>query len=101
MRRRPPCDGSGLFRVDPEGLRQMTGARHGAAAESRAQGFMHRGIKDYPCQEIRHESRKTAEHPASSCNVSSGLIDMADVIQGGTKRKRELSTLVSGLSPKC
>ncbi len=63
------------------------GLRHSVAAELRSQGYSLQQIADY----LGQETAQMAAHYSSSADMSGVLIDMANVIQGGTKRKRVLS----------
>lgn len=65
----------------------MHGLRHSVAAELKAQGYTLDQIKDY----LGQETAEMADHYSSSADVSGVLIDMANVLQGGTKRERVLS----------
>lgn len=65
----------------------MHGLRHSAAAELKSQGYTLDQIKDY----LGQETAEMADHYSSSADVSGVLIDMANVLQGGTKRERDLS----------
>lgn len=64
----------------------MHGLRHSVAAELKAQGYTLDQIKDY----LGQETVEMADHYSSSADVSGVLIDMANVLQGGTKRERVL-----------
>lgn len=65
----------------------MHGLRHSVAAELKSLGYSLDQIKDY----LGQETAEMAAHYSSSADVSGVLIDMANVIQGGTKRERVLS----------
>ena len=65
----------------------MHGLRHSVAAELKSQGYTLDQIKDY----LGQETVEMADHYSSSADVSGVLIDMANVLQGGTKRERTLS----------
>lgn len=77
--------------IASEGL-TMHGLRHSVAAELRGQGYTLDQIKDY----LGQETAQMAAHYSSSADVSGVLIDMANVVQAGTKRKRVLSNRESG-----
>src|SRR5690606_2448065 len=64
----------------------MHGLRHSVAAELKSQGYTLDQIKDY----LGQETVEMADHYSSSADVSGVLIDMANVLQGGTKRERVL-----------
>ncbi len=72
--------------IGGEGL-TIHGLRHTVAAELKELGFDREWRKHY----LGHDTDATADHYASSADVSGTLIDMANVLQGGTKRKRKLS----------
>ncbi len=61
----------------------MHGLRHSVAAELKAQGYTLDQIKDY----LGQETVEMADHYSSSADVSGVLIDMANVLQGGTKQR--------------
>lgn len=82
------CESRGL--AEP-GL-TMHGLRHSVAAELKSQGYTLDQIKDY----LGQETAEMAAHYSSSADVSGVLIDMANVIQGGTKRERVLSKRPKG-----
>lgn len=63
------------------------GLRHTVATELREMGYTAHQIKDY----VGHDTVRMTEHYSSSADVSGVLIEMANVLQGGTKRKRKLS----------
>lgn len=63
----------------------MHGLRHSVAADLRSLGYSLDQIKDY----LGQETVQMAAHYSSSADVSGVLIDMADMVQGGTKRKRK------------
>jgi hypothetical protein len=69
-----------------EGL-TMHGQRHSVAAELRSLGYSLDQIKDF----LGQETVAVTDHYSSSADVSGVLIDMANVIQARTKRKRVLS----------
>lgn len=65
----------------------LHGLRHSVATDLRSLGYSIEQIKDY----LGHDTVKITEHYSSSADVNSLLIDMANVLEGGTKRKRVLS----------
>lgn len=65
----------------------LHGLRHTVAAELRGLGYTPDQIKDY----VGHDTAQMAAYYSSSADVSGVLIDMANVIQGGTKRERVLT----------
>jgi integrase len=65
----------------------MHGLRHSVAAELRGLGYSLEQIKDY----LGQETVQVTAHYSSSADVSGVLIDMANVIQAGSKRERVLS----------
>lgn len=65
----------------------LHGLRHSVATDLRSLGYSLDQIKDY----VGHENWKMTEHYASNADANTVLIDMANVLQGGTKRERGLS----------
>ncbi|RUX16270.1 hypothetical protein EOA27_15720, partial [Mesorhizobium sp. M2A.F.Ca.ET.037.01.1.1] len=65
----------------------MHGLRHSVATDLREQGYRLEDIKNF----LGQETIEMAEHYSSSADVSGVLIDMANVIQAGSKRERVLS----------
>lgn len=65
----------------------LHGLRHSVATDLRSLGYSLDQIKDY----VGHENWKMTEHYASSADANGVLIDMANVLQRGTKRERKLS----------
>ena len=62
----------------------MHGLRHSVAAELRGLSYSLQQIADY----LGQETAQMAANYSSSADMNGVLIDMANVIQGGTKRKR-------------
>lgn len=65
----------------------LHGLRHTVASDLRQQGYSLDQIKDY----LGQDTVQMAAHYSSSADTSGVLIDMANVIQGGPKRERNLS----------
>lgn len=65
----------------------LHGLRHTLSAELKELGYDREQRKLW----VGHEDDAIADHYSSSADVSGVLIDMANVIQAGTKRKRVLS----------
>lgn len=65
----------------------LHGLRHSVATDLRSLGYSNDDIKDY----LGQETVQMAAYYSSSADVSSGLIDMANVVQGRTKRKQKVS----------
>lgn len=65
----------------------LHGLRHSVATDLRSLGYSLDQIKDY----VGHENWKMTEHYASNADANEVLIDMANMIQGGTKRERKMS----------
>ncbi|SDH07903.1 tyrosine-type recombinase/integrase [Pelagibacterium luteolum] len=65
----------------------LHGLRHSVATDLRALGYSLDQIKDY----VGHENWKMTEHYASNADANGVLIDMANLLQGGTSRERKLS----------
>lgn len=65
----------------------LHGLRHSLAAELRAAGY----DKEQRKLVLGHDTDEMAEHYAASADLSGELIEIANVLQAGPKRERDLS----------